>query len=98
MDGAKRFVSAAKSIRKSVILKRKSICMDLNASQDDYAEFLKEVAAHDNAQDNEPNAQSAGDESPAKSETTTTTTSSKSSRKSSESKKSSKKEPLLSLE
>lgn len=97
MDGAKRFVSAAKSIRKSVILKRKSICMDLNSSQDDYAEFLKEVAAHDNAQDNEPDAQNAGDESPAKSETTTATTT-KSSRKSSESKKSSKKEPLLSLE
>ena len=92
MDGAKRFVTAAKSIRKSVILKRKSICMDLNAlqqQQDGYSELFKEIAAQDNAQANEAGKGAK--------ETEASKGREKGTPKSQDSKKSDKKEPLLSL-
>ena len=104
MDGAKRFVSAAKSIRKSVILKRKSVCMDMTQNQDGYAEILKEIAAQDSAvkhsKDNDTKTSSS---EPTPSSSSAISSSSSSSRgprfpKTPDSKKPEQKEPLLSLE
>ena len=106
MDGAKRFVSAAKSIRKSVILKRKSVCMDMTQNQDGYAEILKEIAAQDSAvkhsKDNDTKV-SSSEPTPSSSSAISSSSSSSSSRgprfpKTPDSKKPEQKEPLLSLE